>query len=219
MIERLKTHLQNKQSDEAIAFVENHPAVLDLEDDKGSSGLMLIAYAGMEEVLNTAVTLKKHLTFHEAIVVGKAEAVQNYLDRAETEWCNSFSNDGFSPLALAAFFSKTEIAKLLLANGGDPNLAATNPSKVNALHAAVAKENYALCELFIAKGCAINAPQTQNVTALHSAVHRGNLALTKLLVMNGALLKAKMDNGDTPLMIAEREGHEAVAAYLRSALE
>lgn len=214
MIELLKTHIQNKESAKALALIEKHPEVLNLEDGNGSSALMLIAYSGMEDVLKKAVELKKTLSFHEAIVAGKTEDVKRFLDQSASKIYNSRSNDGFSPLSLAAFFNKTEIAKLLVEYGADPNLAATNPSKVNALHSAVARENYELCLLFIEKGVDVNAPQTQNVTALHSAVHRGNLELTKLLVANGAQLDSKMDNGDTPLSIAKKEGHAQIAEYL-----
>lgn len=104
---------------------------------------------------------------------------------------NTHSDDGFSLLSLAAFFDQTEIAKSLIEFGADPNLSAKNPSRVNALHSAVAKENYELCMLLIEKGANVNAVQMQNVTALHSAVHRGNLDLVKLLVENEASIYIK----------------------------
>lgn len=214
MIELLKNLIEKNEAEKAIVLLEKRPEILDLEDENGSSGLMIIAYSGMGDVLKKAVELKKTFSFYEAIVVGKTENVKGFLDQSVSEICNSRSKDGFSPLSLAAFFNRTEIAKLLVEHGADPNLAATNPSKVNALHSAVARENYELCLLFIEKGVHINATQTQNVTALHSAVHRGNLELTKLLVENGARLDSKMDNGDTPLSIAKKEGHAHIAEYL-----
>lgn len=216
MIELLKQHVQNKESEKAIVLLEKHPEILNLEDENGSSGLMIIAYSGMEDVFKKAIGLKKHFSFYEAIVVGKAEIVTSYLKQSEPDLPNTRSSDGFTPLSLASFFNKTEIATLLVEYGADPNFAASNPSKVNALHSAVAKENFELCRLFIEKGVDVNATQTQNVTALHSAVHRGNLELTKLLVTNGAEVDSKMDNGDTPLIIAEREGHDHIAAYLHA---
>jgi len=105
-------------------------------------------------------------------------------------------------------------AKSLFELGADPNIAATNASQVNALHSAVAKENYELCTLFIKNGVNVNATQTQNVTALHSAVHRGNLKLVKLLIEYGANMSQKMDNGETALDIAKKEGHEQIELYL-----
>ena len=216
MIEKLKTHIQNKDAKKTILFIKQNPEVLNLEDDNGTSGIMLIAYSGLEEAFKQAIELKNTFSFHEAIVCGKINSVKDYLNVSDSKLLNTFSNDGFTPLSLATFFNQTEIAILLVTKGADPNLSAKNPSKVNALHAAVAKENFELCRLFIEKGVNVNAVQTQNVTALHSAVHRGNLELTKLLVENGASIDLKMDNGDTALMIAKREEHEQIQAYLQA---
>lgn len=127
---------------------------------------------------------------------------------------NSHSEDECTPLSLAAFLDHIVIAELLLKYGGDPNLQATNPSRVNAPHAAVAKANYELCQLLIERGADVNVSQMKNVTALHAAVHRGNLRLVQLLVDRGARTDLKMENVDTALSIAKRDGHEKVVEYL-----
>ncbi|MGB5434566.1 MAG: ankyrin repeat domain-containing protein [Maribacter sp.] len=214
MVELLKTHLQKKAVDKIIALLHANPEVLGLEDDHGSSGLTLIAYSGLQKAFVEAIDLKKSFSFHEAIVCGKLEIVKDYLNTPDFDLVNTHSNDGFTPLSLAAFFNRTEIAKALITMGADPNLPAKNPSKVNALHAAIAKENYELCKLFIENEANVNAVQMKNVTPLHAAVHRGNLALVKLLVENKALITPQMDNGDTALLIAEREKHNDIRTYL-----
>ncbi len=214
LIEQLKTHIQNRDEDKVLILIKNHPEVINLEDENGSSGLMLVAYSGFVDAFAEAVLRKTSFSFHEAIVCGKKEIVEQFLEQSDTDWANTHSKDGFPPLSLAAFFDQTEIALLLLDNGADPNLAATNPTKVNPLHSAVAKENYELCKILLEKGANVNARQMQNVTALHSAVHRGNLELTKLLMENGAEPNLIMDNGDTAMIIANREGHGPVEAYL-----
>ena len=216
MIDSLKTLIKDKDAEKAIAFIEEHPSVLSLTDDNGSSGLMLIAYSGLDKLFDKAVGLKKEFSFHEAIVCGKRDIVENWIRRKEDAVINKYSNDGFTPLSLATFFNQTDIAKFLITKGADPNLSAKNPSKVNALHSAVAKENIELCELFIEKGVDVNAIQMDGVTALHSAVHRNNLSMTKLLVKNGANISLKMKNGDTALLIAQREGHKTIETYLMS---
>jgi len=215
MIDTLKTHIKNKEADRIITLLTEHPEVLNERDEKGSTGLLIIAYSGMEEAFGKAKELKDSFTFHEAIVSGKVDCVMDSLAQAKS-YSNQYSSDGFTPLSLAAFFNQTGIAKLLLENGADPNMQATNPSKVNALHSAVAKENFELCKLLIEYGVNVNATQMQNVTALHSAAHRGNLKIVKLLVESGAETNYKMDNGDTALSIAERDGHQEVKLYLEN---
>jgi len=215
MIDSLKTHIKNKEADKIVSMILNNPEILDEKDENGSSGLLMIAYSGMETAFSKAKELKKSFAFHEAIVCGKIDYVIDSLAH-DKSYANQYSNDGFTPLSLAAFFNQTEIAKLLLENGADPNLHATNPSKVNALHSAVAKENYELSKLLIDYGVNVNATQIQNVTPLHSAAHRGNLTLIRLLVENGAEINLKMDNGDTAISIADKDGHSEVKTYLES---
>jgi ankyrin repeat protein len=215
MIDTLKTHIKSKEADKIVALITEHPEVLDKQDENGSSGLLIIAYSGVDTAFSKAKELKKSFTFHEAIVCGKEDSVVDFLAK-DKSYANRYSIDGFTPLSLAAFFNQTGIAKLLLENGADPNLQATNPSKVNALHSAVAKENYELCKLLIEYGVNVNATQMQNVTALHSAAHRGNLKVVKLLIESGADINLKMDNGDTAISIAERDGHQEVKVYLEN---
>lgn len=214
MIELLKTHIQNKDIEKATLLIKQNPEVLSEEDENGSSGLMTIAYSGHKGIFEQAIKLKSSFSFHEAIVCGKIEVINHYFEKPNANLANTHSRDGFTPLSLAAFFNQMEIAKLLLENGADPNLSATNPSKVNALHSAVAKENYDLCKILLEKGADPDAVQMQNVTALHSAAHRGNLQLVELLIQNGASIELKMDNGDTALSIAKRDGHTACALAL-----
>ena len=214
MIELLQTYLKNRETDKIISLIKENPDVLHHNDANGSSGLMLIAYSGLSKAFEQAIALKKSFSFHEAIVCGKTDVIKGYLDAPDFTLINTHSNDGFTPLSLAAFFDRTEIAKALIASGADPNISAKNPSKVNALHSAIAKDNYELCKLLIENGANVNAVQMQNVTALHSAVHRGNLDLVKLLIENNASIAMKMNNGDTALIIAEREGHQNIVKYL-----
>lgn len=219
MIDSLKNHIKNKDEQKVIRLVQENPEVLQLKDSNGSNGLMLIAYSGLTEAFSKAIELKKEFSYHEAIVCGKIEVIKNYLKTNSENWINRYSNDGFTPLSLASFFNQTEIGKLLIEYKANPNIPATNASKVNALHSAVAKENLELCKLFIENNVDVNAIQMDGVTALHSAVHRNNLEMIKMLVENGADISLKMKNGDTALDIAKKEEHKEVEEYLKSLMK
>lgn len=216
MLDAAKTLIQNRDDDKLVELISAEPGMLDQVDQNGTSVLLLIAYAGLPVAFEKAKHLKTTFTFHEAIVCGRNKEVQNALK--DPSCANTYSNDGFTPLSLAAFFNQTEIAKLLLTNGADPNLHATNPSKINALHSAVARQNIELCKLFIRHGANVNARQTQDVTPLHAAAHLGNLELVKLLVTNGADIGSKMDEGKTALDFAVEDKHDEVRLYLQEML-
>lgn len=213
MIDSLKTLIDQKDTVAISEFISQNPTVLDEVDNNGSTGLMLIAYSGIGDLLEQASNLKKSFNFHEAIMCGKKSQVMNFLS-GNKNLVNMYSSDGFTPLSIAAFFNQTEIAYILLDNNADPNLQASNPSKVNALHSAVARNNYDLCKSLIENGADTNIAQMQGVTPLHSAAHRGNLEIVKLLVTNGASIDSKMDNGNTAIDIAKSDGHEQVVNYL-----
>lgn len=217
MMDALKTLIRNRESEKLVTFISNNPEILDRLDENGSSGSLLIAYSGIEAAVKKAKELKHSFTFHEAIVYGKLDLVKDFLTN-DAALVNTYSKDGFTPISLAAFFDQTEIAILLLQHGADPTGHATNPSKVNALHSAVAKNNLELCRLFIQFGVNVNAPQTQNITPLHSAAHLGNLKIVQLLVEHGALIDYKMDSGKTAIDFANDDGHAEVTKYLEDKL-
>jgi ankyrin repeat protein len=214
MIQLLKTHSKNKDTNQIISLINSNPEILDLKDHYGSSGLMIIAYNKLDKVLKQALDLKKKLSFHEAIVCGKTDVVKDYIKQYKSKGINELSQDGYPPLCLAALFNQTEIATLLINNNADVNLVARNVSRVTALQSAVAKENYELCTALLKADADPNATQIQNTTALHSAVHRGNLALCKLLIENGANPTIKMFTGETARSIAENKGYQEIKDYL-----
>ena len=214
-ISLLKKKIKEKNTHELITLISENPEILEEKDENNNSGFMLIAYSNNSLVFKKATSLKQFFGFHEAIISGKIDLVKSSVEKEKNK-INEYSTDGFTPIALASFFNQTEVAVYLLEQGANPELAAKNLSKVNALHAAVAKENITLCKLFIENGIDVNSTQTQNVTPLHSAIHRGNLALVKLLIANGANIELKMDNGDDALAIAKREEHTEIIDFLKS---
>ena len=210
---KLKELLHNRELEKINELITNNPEVLDEKDENGTSAIVLLAYYGLYDLFQKALQLKKNFDFHEAIVCGKADIVKDKIAEDPT-LPNKYSDDGFAPVSLAAFFDRDEIVEILLDAGGDPNLKATNAAKVNALHSAVARENLKVSRMLIDKGVDVNATQAQDVTALHSAAHRGNLDLVKLLIEAGADQSLKMQSGETAADLAAKDGHSAVQKYL-----
>ena len=213
-IQQLGEVLKTRNTDAIIAFVKEHTEVLSEINERGISGLILIAYHQLPEVLSAVIPMKQPLTLYEAIACGQLPEVKNYIAQ-DTSLVHQVAADGFPLLSLACYFGHREVATYLLEKGANVHAVATNGSNIQALHAAVARNDAFLCQLLLEKGAAVNAQQTQNVTPLHSAVHRGNLEITKLLVQHGADTLAQMDNGTTPLSIAEQEGHSEIVQFFK----
>lgn len=207
--------LSERDEGKIISFLKKHPGVLTETDERGISGLLLIAYHRLAGVMPTAQALAPSMSLYESIAYGALENVKNILE-SPPALLNKPAPDGFRPLCLAAYFGQFEVARWLVAQGADVNQAATNPSKVAPIHAAVAANHLGLVQLLIENDADVNLTQTQGVTPLHSAAHRGNLAIVKSLVAAGAQLAATMDSGETALDFAKKEGHQAVIDYLLS---
>ena len=205
--------LKTRETEKIIKLVNLFPGILSETNQQGISGLLLIAYHQLPAVLEAVLPLKQPLTLYEALACGQTKIVQEYMEK-DASLLNQPAPDGFPPLSLACYFGHEDLAIYLIDLGADVNAVATNGTNIQALHAAVARNNVVLCKLLLEKGAAVNATQTQGVTALHSAVRRGNLELVQLLVANQADINAQMDNGDTAIFIAEREKHPAISAFL-----
>lgn len=182
-----------------------------LADSKTAHGISLLQFAAYCRNNFAVDILKKHkqeLDIFEAVSVGDTDTVSQLLDKTP-DILNSFSQDGFTPLGLAAFFGHLPIVKLLLDKGANPNIAANNQFKVAPIHSACAISNFEIVNLLITYRADVNAKQMQGVTPLHATAHNGQTKLLKLLIDNGADINAKMDNGQTPLSMAiEKEFHE-----------
>ena len=123
--------------------------------------------------------------------------------------------------ALAAFFGHPEVLTLLLGCGADPNVAAANPMRVNALHAAAAHRDGAtalvMMRELLAHGGRVDLAKHGGWTPLHQAAKNGPVEMVRLLLEHGADSAARADDGSTPLALASAAGQREIAALLRAA--
>ena len=179
------------------------------------SAVLLATYYGQPEIANLIVEHGATLNLFEAASVGQLATVQSIL-AAQPNLINTYTPDGFFPLALAAFFGHTHIVKFLLEHGADVQQAATNAQRVNALHAASANRHLDICRLLIHRGIDVNAKQEGGFTPLQAAAQNGQLELVELLLQHGADAHAKNDDGQTALDIARANNHPEVVQRLEN---
>jgi ankyrin repeat protein len=153
------------------------------------------------------------LSVHEAAALGRTARL-NVLLEADPALANAWSDDGFQPLGLAAFFGQREAVVLLLDRGGELNTPARHQFHVTALHAALAGPDPAIAYVLLEAGADVNARQQGGMSPLHEAAHSGNLEIARALLARGADPGVRNDAGQTPATIARERGHLAVAELL-----
>ena len=195
------------------------PELAASRDANGVSALLLALYHGHAALAESLRARRAALDLFEATAFGDRERLAALLDEDPTR-AGAFSPDGFPLLTLAAFFGRPEALALLLARGADPDVAAVNPMRVAAVHAAAAHRDgavaLAMMRLLLERGARVNVAQQGGWTPLHQAARHGPAELVELLLVHDADLGARSDDGQTPLALAEAAGQQSIAALLRA---
>jgi ankyrin repeat protein len=154
------------------------------------------------------------LDLFEAAALGRASRVRAALEESP-ELATATTDDGFTALHLAAFFSgDAECARLLLDAGTDPEALAANETGLRPIHSAAAASSNDIVSLLIERGAAVDPTQRGGFTPLHAAAANGDQALVALLMGAGADPGRRTDEGSTAAELAERRGHDEIARRL-----
>lgn len=124
--------------DEVRQLVRQNPALKDARDGSGASALLVAAYHMKPDVVHALLDLGATVDIFEASVLGKIDRIEEILTASPAR-ASEYAPDGFTPVALAAFFGQPAAVHALIAAGADVTAAAKNGLKVQVLHAAVAR--------------------------------------------------------------------------------
>jgi len=120
---------------------------------------------------------------HEAARNGNTKKVESLLKEQPTLVSSKEEEFGQTPLHIAAFNGRLEVAKLLVANKADVNAKAKNGSMP--LHLAAAKGNKELVEFLLASKAEINALDNDGWSPMHSAITWEHKDIAELLSQHG----------------------------------
>lgn len=203
------------RADEVRQLVQQTPSLKDTRDASGASALLVAAYNMKPEVVNTLLDLGARVDIFEAAALGKVDRLMEIL-KASPARASEYAPDGFTPVALAAFFGQPAAVRALIAAGADVNAAAKNGLKVQALHAAVAGRNLDIVKAVLDAGADPNAPQQAGFRPIHEAGTNANRKLAELLLASGADPALASDDGKNAIAVAREKGHGEFADWLAS---
>ena len=195
------------------AILKDDPALVKKTTSYHVSPLMLSCYYKKPEVTEFLLNRLDELNLFEAVAAGKYEVVSK-LVRKYPEAVNYYAEDGFTPLGLACYFGQYEIAKHLVIQDADINMASINGFNIFPIHSAAAGDHTNIAELLIECGANVNVKQASGVTPLHSAAQNGNVDILILLLESGADTAIKMDGGKRACDLARERGFVQIAQAL-----
>ncbi len=179
--------------------------------DWGSTPLILTARRGSTEVAQLLISagadvngrdayaINSWSVLHYAVEYGQADVAKLLIENGAR--INDDSNDGGTPLFVAARQGNSEMVDLLIKHGAD--LGATGPASQTALHMAIQSGDLKTVQLLLAKGVDVNSRTTAGSypgqSALHMSALAGQVKIAELLLINGAEIDAIDRLGYTPL--------------------
>ena len=195
------------------AALSYDPGLVDTRHSSGASLVAWAAYMGNVGAISAIRARLRELDPHEAIILRDGARLEAAL---ASGWdANQRSADGFTPLALAAFFENPEAFDLLLPLTRDINAPAENAQKVAALHAAAAKRCAPMVEKLLRAGADPNLVQADGFTPLHAAAQHGDATMAGLLLLYGADASQRNAKGEDAAAIARGAGHDWLADLLQ----
>lgn len=195
------------------AIVSGTAALVDARDEAGQSAILSAVYSGRKEIANLLVARGATLTIFEAAAAGEFDRVERLIEAGAP--VNVFSDDGWTPLHLAAFFGHQKVAELLLAHAADVTAQSRNANGNTPLHAALASNQKMVAGLLLGSGADVNAADAGGWRPLHLATANNNLDAMKALIAQGAAVAVTNHAGQTPLALAEERSHREAAALLQ----
>ncbi|QWU45537.1 ankyrin repeat domain-containing protein [Bacillus sp. NP247] len=158
--------------------------------------------------------MEQIISVTQAVISGEKEKIVEIINE-DRSIVNSYSEDGWTPLHLAAYFGQKEIASFLLEHGANIHIRAKNENENTPLQAAIANKQSELVAFLIEKGSDVNAVQSGGWTGLHEAALLGNEEIIILLLENRANKTIKKNDGKTAYDIALEKGHEHLLHHLQ----
>lgn len=212
-VEKLEEYIASSDLTGLNELLLQNPVLAKTKTSQQVSPLMLSCYYKKPEVTALLLKFVDEISLFEASAAGKFDVVAHLLF-LHPDAVNDYAEDGFTPLGLACYFGKTEVARYLVLKGADVNRPSNNGFQVFPIHSAVAGNHTEITRMLIENGANVNVRQQAGATPLHSAAQNGNLDILIMLLENGAETNVRMEGGKLPADMAREKGFTEIAEIL-----
>jgi uncharacterized protein len=200
-------------------LAENN-SLLNARDWLGNSPLIVAVNSGHAAIAELLFQAGVEPDIYESAAIGQTDNVARLLDR-DTSLLDSFSAEGFSPLALAAHFGHESTVRQLIDRGAAIDQVSRHPLQVTPLHAALFGRQVSTATILVEAGASPNLQRggsgwpRAGFTAVHYAAAFGMISVLESLLNAGADLTLRDERGLTALEVA-LEANQTTAASLLS---
>jgi ankyrin repeat protein len=217
MPEKFFKAIQAGDRDKVERMLRKTPDLILSKDEKKLSPLMIAMYYHKFEIANLILDRMVALTVFEAAATGRlVHLISNLAHKPEL--VNAYSEDGFQPLGLAAFFGKNEAVKYLIKAGAEVNSPSKNSLGVTPLQSAVAGGHLEITRLLLEAGASPNVRDRSGYTPLHAAAQNGHIEIVRSLIFGGANVEVVSEKNEKPLDMALKSEHDEVVNLLKAGI-
>jgi RNA polymerase sigma factor (sigma-70 family) len=201
-------------------LLQQNPRLLTARDWLGNTALIVAVNSGHQAVAEMLYKAGVQPDIYEAAAIGQMDRLEQLLSE-NPQQVNSFSEEGFTPLGLAAHFGHQDTTNFLISKGADINVLSRHRLQVTPLHAALFGRQTKTALLLIERGADVMIKRGGNGwpragwTALHYAAASGFMELIPPIVSRMTDINLRDEEGKTPLTVAIEQKQEAVADWLR----
>lgn len=206
--------VRKNDTEKILQLLNTQPSLAKTRDASGVSAVFLALYRGNKQTATVIAERIPSLDVFEAAAIGDTSRLKN-LVADDPALVKSYSPDGFTALALAAYIGQKESVEFLIEKGADLNAIAENETGFTALTGAVTQNHNSIARLLVEKGANVNHRYEGGFTPLMHAAHAGNLELVALLIEHGADTNTTNSNGKTALSFALENKREKVVDLLK----
>ncbi|HEU0047831.1 MAG TPA: ankyrin repeat domain-containing protein [Nitrososphaera sp.] len=181
--------------------------------EAGLSPIMVAAYHHEPAIASFLADKTVAINIFEAAATGKINNIIRLLAR-DPKLVSAYSEDGFQPLGLAAFFGHLDSAEYLVKAGAPVNAISHNELGAASIQSAAAGGHTKIVKMLLEHRADPNIRERGGYTPLHAAAQNGDEDMIRILLFGGADLMLKSHDGKTALDLSIAAGHEKATLLL-----